>query len=640
MRFVSLRGENFKSFKKLSVDLDGCGFVKIDGVNNTDNCSMSVGSGKSSIADMISYALTGETVKGNSSISDVKNMYTDGVCRVEVVFEHTGKTYKIVRGENELSISEDGVDISKHLKRETQELIMSKFPFFTPTFLGATVIIGQNMPNAFTNNKPSARKQILEELTNSSFMIEEIKDMLATRKSDWQADIGDLNTKIVVENSKIDSSMRVMERARQRMSSLKSVDDLNSEIERLSTASAEVVEALNSEKSLYEEAIRSRDALISKRSEVSSELDKARIRHSEYIVSSLSSLTEKKSNIEGKISELQGEHSLIMNEIKRLNSQIREIESTPTVCPTCGQPLPNAKKIDTSKQKSDLLLLNDNLGIVERDRDKLLSEKRSRGAEISEFKQRNSTSTDIEHLKSVISDLDLSISAKSSDISQFQRSVDKHESDLSSYEKSISALRVQLGEVESVRRNCEDDIKTAQSDIAASEEVVKDLSDKIEVKQGKLSKLNQVISFATRDFRTILLSNIIKRLDAYAKAYCNKILNTSDIWFRDDGNNIAISYLGRDFSVLSGGESQVVKMCITLALKKTLEDLVGFTTNIMFFDEILDNCDKSTAQQLIELVSDLGLSSTFFISHHDDVFLPVDRTWTVTKTDKISELSI
>ena len=79
MKFVRICAKNFKSFKDVEINLDGNGFVRIEGVNNTDSFSSSVGSGKSTIADMLSYALTGETVKGNSSMSEVKNLYSDGV---------------------------------------------------------------------------------------------------------------------------------------------------------------------------------------------------------------------------------------------------------------------------------------------------------------------------------------------------------------------------------------------------------------------------------------------------------------------------------------------------------------------------------------------------------------------------------
>lgn len=639
MRFVKLAAENFKSFEKIDVELDGHGFVKIDGVNNTDSFSESVGSGKSTIADMISYALTGETVKGNSSINDVKNMYTKGVCRVAVDFSHNGKDYRIVRGENELSIIENGENISKHLKRETQELIMQMFPFFTPTFIGATVIIGQNMPNAFTNNKPSARKQILEELTNSSFMIEEIKTMLAERKTDWQGEIGNLNTEVVVLDTQISSNRSIVVRAHERIAGLKDSSSIEEELKELASFITKAEEKLTEYREMLTELSAAKDSKSEEVNALSSSLDAARVRHSDATMRAMEGLLSERSGVEKELTEVRGEISAKRNEISRLNNRIQELKNAPTHCPTCKQPLPDAHTIDTTAEETEVGSLSAELISLQEKESTLSQSLKPLDENIAKFKQENQTNDEIEGLKEQITKAKSELADVSAEFTRLSGVIKTGETNLSAARRDESALKVQLSEVDSIRRGCEEDIKRAETEIKAAEEKKSELAEILEKKQTRLSTLNQVISFATRDFRTILLSSIIKRLDAYAKSYCRKMLDTTEIEFKDDGNNISITYRGRDFGVLSGGESQVVKMCITLALKKTLEDLVGFTTNIMFFDEILDNCDRATAQQLIELVSGLELSSTFFISHHEDVYLPVDQTWTVTKTDRISMLS-
>lgn len=640
MRFYKLEADNFKSFEHLSVGLDGHGFVKIDGINNTDNFSESVGSGKSTIADALSYALTGETVKGNSSINDVKNMYTKGVCRVAVDFEHNGVEYQIVRGENELTIIEGGINISKHLKRETQELISQKFPMFTPTFIGATVIIGQNMPNAFTNNKPSARKQILEELTNSSFMIEEIKTMLAERKTDWQSEVGRLTTDIVVLDTQINGNRTTISRAQEKINSLRDSSEIEAELKEVAEFIADAerqLSVLNTNLTALSEA---KESASSELNALSSKLDDARVRHSDATMKAMESMLAERSAVDKKLTEVRGQYAAKNSEITKLRHHIQELKNAPTHCPTCKQPLPDAHIIDTTAQEEELGSLVAELNALQESGSALAESLKPLDENIQKFKQENQTNDEIEGLKKSIDECKSRVAEITSKMSACKSTITNGEGEVRAAKSKESSLQVQLGEVDSVRSGCMADIARAEEEISTAEESKSKLMKALEERQARLSTLNQVISFATRDFRTILLSSIIKRLDAYAKSYCRKMLDTTEIEFKDDGNNISISYRGRDFGVLSGGESQVVKMCITLALKKTLEDLVGFTTNIMFFDEILDNCDKATAQQLIELVSGLELSSTFFISHHDDVYLPVDKTWTVTKTDRISTLFI
>lgn len=638
MKFVKLEAENFKSFQKLSVDLDGNGFLKIDGINNTDDFSGSVGSGKSTISDALSYALTGETVKGNSSINDVKNMYTKGVCWVAVDFEHNGVEYQIVRGENELTIIEGGVNISKHLKRETQELINQKFPFFTPTFIGATVIIGQNMPNAFTNNKPSARKQILEELTNSSFMIEEIKTMLAERKTDWQSEIGKLTTDVVVLDTQINGNKTTIARANDRINSLRDSSEIEAELKEIAEFIVEAEKqlvALNTNLTALSEA---KEAASTDLTSLSTQLDDARVRHSDATMKAMESMLAERSAVDKQLTEVRGQYSAKNAEISKLKHHIQELKNAPTHCPTCKQPLPDAHTIDTTVQEEELGSLVVALNALQESGATLAESLKPMDENIQRFKQENQTNDEIEDLKLRIDTEKSRIAEIAAKMSTCKTTISNGEGEVRAAKSKESNLRVQLSEVDSIRIRCLEDISMAEKEIVVAEESKAKLTQTMEERQARLSTLNQVISFATRDFRTILLSSIIKRLDAYAKSYCRKMLDTTEIEFKDDGNNISISYRGRDFGVLSGGESQVVKMCITLALKKTLEDLVGFTTNIMFFDEILDNTGKETAQQIVDLVSGLDLSSAFFISHHEDVYLPVDKTWTVMKTDRISTL--
>ena len=639
MQFLRIEADNFKSFEKFDVTLDGHGFVKIEGINNTDNFSKSVGSGKSTIADALSYALTGETVKGNSSMSDVKNLYTKGNCNVKVTFIHNDVEYIISRGEVELKLFENGVDISKHLRRETQELISQMFPMFTPTFLGATVIIGQNMPNSFTNNKPSARKQILEELTNSSFMIEDIKQLLADRKLDWNSEVSNINTELVVLDSNINSNNLTIERSKRTLEGLQDPKEIQNDIAefeekiRLSNENADKYFKLGTE------LTNERTLLSDKASELSKKLDVERISHNEKVLEGTSDLLTEKSSLESELASFRSDiNSTGLAKIK-LENEIQSLKNVQTHCPTCKQALPDAHKIDTTEKEAELEQLVGFLNSLNARQNDALNSIRECEVRISKYKEENQTNNEIELLKSQILDVDNKLRELSGKINDAQSNLNWNQGLSMDLERKISALRVKLSEIDAIRERCNEDIKRSTEEIELSKSKIASVSKTLDDKQNRLSVLNQVISFASRDFRTILLTSIIKRLDQYAKVYCKKMLETTEIEFKDDGNNISITFRGRDFGVLSGGESQIVKMCITLALKKTLDDLVGFTTNCMFFDEILDNTDNSTAQQIIELISSLELGSTFFISHHEDVYLPIDKTWTVTKTNNISTLS-
>ena len=65
INFKRIKFSNFFSFKYADIDLTNRGYTIVKGVNNNpiDN-SQSNGSGKSSIWEAISYALTGTTIRG------------------------------------------------------------------------------------------------------------------------------------------------------------------------------------------------------------------------------------------------------------------------------------------------------------------------------------------------------------------------------------------------------------------------------------------------------------------------------------------------------------------------------------------------------------------------------------------------
>lgn len=184
MRFDKIKIKNFMAIGDAELELSGQGFVSITGRNYTDvdntDGNVSNGSGKSSLAEAVAWVLSGQTIRGTK---DVQNYYTKDECRVEIWFENRENKYRICRTKGKsLEIYENEKDISGKGIRETQEIIETMFPEFEAEYLGATVLIGQGMPNAFTNNTGAKRKEILERLSKSDYQIEDIKNKLSDIK--------------------------------------------------------------------------------------------------------------------------------------------------------------------------------------------------------------------------------------------------------------------------------------------------------------------------------------------------------------------------------------------------------------------------------------------------------------------------
>ena len=167
--FTKIKLHNFFSFEDVELSLNDLGYTLVTGRNycKLDN-AYSNGSGKSAIFNGICYALTGETSQG---ISDsLGNIFTDpSDCWVELSLRINNDEFiirRIKEPKSDLILYVNGENKSGKGVRESSKLLADYIPDLTPVLINSVIILGQGLPNRFTNNKPSHRKEILEKLTN------------------------------------------------------------------------------------------------------------------------------------------------------------------------------------------------------------------------------------------------------------------------------------------------------------------------------------------------------------------------------------------------------------------------------------------------------------------------------------------
>ena len=83
----------------------------------------------------------------------------------------------------------DGKDCSGKGIRDSEKLLAQYLPDITASLLGSVIILGQGLPQKFTNNSPSGRKEVLEKLSKSDFMIEDLKSRVTSRRLELQKTI-------------------------------------------------------------------------------------------------------------------------------------------------------------------------------------------------------------------------------------------------------------------------------------------------------------------------------------------------------------------------------------------------------------------------------------------------------------------
>ena len=186
IKFRNVKIKNFFSIGDAELSLSDNGYVFIKGINNfTEDNARANGVGKTALLDSIIWNLTGETSRGTK---DVVNKYSQGGTRVELEFDIDNDHYKVIRCKEDsefgtnLFIYKNNENKSGKGIRDTEKILQEYLPDLNAQLLGSVIILGQGLPQRFTNNTPSGRKEVLEKLSKSDFMIADIKDRLSKRK--------------------------------------------------------------------------------------------------------------------------------------------------------------------------------------------------------------------------------------------------------------------------------------------------------------------------------------------------------------------------------------------------------------------------------------------------------------------------
>jgi len=617
--FKSLKLENFLSFKNTSLDLTNQGYVLVSGINNNpDDMAKSNGSGKSSIWESIIWCLTGETVRGTKQ---VVNRYTDGGTSVELVFTIDKDTYKVIRykehkefGTN-LKVFINNVDKSGKGVRDTIKLLEQYLPDITASFLGSVIILGQGLPQRFSNNTPAGRKEVLEKLSKSDFMIEDIKDKLSKRKSDLNVEVRkyeDLGLELQSKKTTYEEQLKKLQATYEALTP----KDWDAEIYNLKYA----LDTIWADKYNKEEKLTEVQYNIQMLNE---QLSKFEAEYADFQLKKANALHEKTEPIVQKKLQANFEKHQVYKEIE-------DAKKIKDVCPTCGQKIPDVHVIDTTEMEAkhkhlEELIENYNCQIQE-----LKSESCKADDEfVTRQKEQKQIILDNLNLaKTELNNININLKTLAADIDKYTSSINKLEVEKNSFEDKQINLKKSI-----------EDIENSIAEI--SEKILYNNIEK-DNRRSHLEVVNKMLTIATRDFRGFLLSEIINYINCRAKEYSCDIFETDKIDFKLDGNNIEISYCDKQYENLSGGERQKVDLIIQFSIRDMLSQFLNFSSNILVADEIFDNCDSVGCQKIINMISNklTDVESIFIVTHHEnELMIPYDSKLTVVKNNYgISEI--
>lgn len=618
IQFNKIALHNFGCYVDAELNLTNRGFCLVSGQNNylPDN-ALSNGVGKSILLSSICWTLCGETVSGlKSGLRNVAT--TEDLSYASVEFKYNSDEYIITRmlaPRSELKIIKNGIDVSGKGIRESEKKLNELLPELTRDLITSSIILGQGMPNKFSSFSPSGRKDLIERLTKSDFMIEDLRTRIENRQLELQKQIRKLDDAILVSKTQLTIETGVLKTLEAELADLATPDtniDLRIahaevEIEKL-TAAIALLPNLETANNLqaYEKAL-------------------ADIQNAKLAISQeeLSAYNEATAEITTRRAELTGSVNYLQQELTRQ-------QSITDTCPTCGQKIAGVHKPDTTKLEAELAQKTTEIDALDTDLQTKEKKHLAYKAEIeAHFEAQIKAARDrIEAEKLLIRKNTQERSGLNAQLATAKEILTKL-----TYDKKHAATLKASTEAKLAEKIIQVDNLTAQMRTAES------TREGLIEHQNIVKKMSNIVK---RDFRGQLLSNIIIYLDSKAKDFCEIVFGTRELTIELSGNNLDITYLGKAFDGLSGGEKQRVDLILQLAIRDLLIKHLGLEANILVLDEVTDFLDKKSCAAIVRLLeSELNtVESVFIISHMaDSLELPVDSTITIVKSaEGISEV--
>lgn len=605
IKFKKLHIENFMSIGEAEIHLSDRAFTLIEGVNNNENDNArSNGSGKSSIFEALVWALTGTTMRGNKDIVNYNG--NDGAfVKLELIIDNN--SYCIVRTKEHskyktnLIFEVNGVDRSGKGIRDTEKILAEYLPDLTSSLIGSVIVLGQGLPQKFTNNSPSGRKEVLEKLFKSDYMIQDLKDRISTRKGELNEKLRKVQDSKLVALTRLENIIDTINLNTAKLRELQEQSSLEFEADMLHE---EILEIEERQIQLKDEI----DTYTIRRDEANTKISSDKIRKAEIIAEIDKDYESTKEFANDGINTCKVKLNLAKNELDK-------VKNIKDICPTCGQRLPEVHKPDLKPYEKAVEDALTDLGHWNEQLDKIKFE----------IETKKATST---------KELESNISIYEKESMECSLKVDELKNRYGNNDRALTEKRRLFDENMSLQQTRHIQIQQLLEDIEkketlkANEDVhLNNLQISEEEINNRLSIINKFNTVITRDFRGYLLNDIIGYINSKSKEYCQIVFGTDLIDFKLDGNNLLISYNDKEYEALSGGERQKVDLIIQFAVRDMLCKHTAFSSNIIVLDEIFDNLDDIGCQKVLDLITTrlYDISSIFIITHHgNELSIPYD----------------
>lgn len=563
------------------------------------------GAGKSSIPLILEECLYNRNSKDVKK-ADIQNRKSKSGYKIRVVFTKFSDTYEVIveRKTNiKVWLIKNGEDISSHTALNTYKTIEEIIGMDFKTF-SQLIYQSRNSSLQFLTATDTVRKKFLIDLLNLE-EYNQIFELFKEESKTLTTKIGKVESQLEIVFSWLNSKAKInLERV-----SVPEVLEFNYALEQ---AVAALQQELTNADSTNAKIIKNNDL-----KELLKEVDIEKLTTTSKTIE-----LEPTDQINAKLGAANSEYT-------RLKASIKELNSIPDNCPTCGQP------IDNSTNK---LLLNEaksKLAKVEEDRAELAQQ-------LAEIEIRNnnkkSEQKQIEKWQSIYRSIDHSLPTEIIDIKEKREEVKRQAIKLKDHKKDVEQSKVDR-EQAIVHNSI---VENLSKEIAVQKELEQELSKELEVLKSKFADVEVLKkAMSTNGLVAYKIEGSVKELEAITNEYLAELSDgrfTITFSINNDKLNIEITDNGEsiDINSLSTGEQSRVNISTLLAIRKVMTSLSKVNINVLFLDEVIGVLDDLGKEKLVEQLLQEEELNTYIVSHNWEH--PLLAKLSVSKVDDISRI--
>ena len=654
VQLTEVMGWNMFCFGDISVRLDNQGLIGVGGVNLDTSHANSNGTGKSSLVDLVSYALFGKALR-DIPVDGVINK-ASASCRAMIRFQDSvGKEYEIFRSRKDKAFGSAlhfhqvwcGHDLDTYQpapvesdlrgedNKETQLKIESILGM-TFNMFRSLVVLGQGGASRFSKLKDSEKKTLLGEIMGVSYYVDLSKKARTMGSKPRGQNLQELS--IHLEHSKQSRANRLENISKQRANQKEWNANQEEHLNRISqdiASSAAKVALLKMES----------DELVVVEARDKGDLQDEIQRYTEEITRSVDSITRCDDEYGKKYRDLQGKISTNMGlDVRHQDNKDRLLQVQESgECPTCGQ----------ESGESVSSAIHEELNKI----DEVRKARHALNLELEEMQ--DARSKDIEtlasegaHLRAQRDELRMELAAFDSKFALVRARKQAWLDEVARYDKLVEYQK---------KEEQASDVWTPA--LLGLEAQLKENSKEIESKERLLMSLTEyqqactvvADAFGPKGARSLLFDSMIpvinEMLSRYSESICGRYLEVQlSMTTESAGKKAPKEELDlrvrtpegpSSFGACSGGEQRRMDIPILLALQE-IASSQGVGLGVCFLDEAFENMDLSGKEGLFALLDEIAesscTSSIFVVTHDEEAFSTFEKNITFTKQNGISEI--